>query len=155
MWGEDREETGRCSVSAAFRYRCRKRCIVGAPRLKSRVCNINISIRAIYSKEKNGSFLQANDLKIHMVQTTTNIIVIIAMKFHYLSFVICVVSDVDEVSDLWRIDLLKLCRNEHAGGADQLQLRAHDRHDREEAVGDGDRKVERLDLQLELVGDLD
>ena len=49
-----------------------------------------------------------------------------------LFFGVGVVGDIDELSHIWRVDLLILRSDEHAGGADQLKLGSLDRHVTEE-----------------------
>ena len=71
-----------------------------------------------------------------------------------LPLVVGVVSDVDELPDIWRVDLLVLGSNEHAGGADQLELGPLDRHVGEEPVDVGHSQVESLGLELVLLGHL-
>ena len=66
-----------------------------------------------------------------------------------------VVRDVDELIDRRRVDLLVLCRDEHAGDPHELQFAPVDGHLREKAVNVVDGQIERLGLEPVLLGNLD
>ena len=72
----------------------------------------------------------------------------------HLALGVRVVGDVDELRHVRRVDLLELAGDEHGGGADELQLGPLHRHQGEEAVDEVDRQVQRLRLQLVLLGHL-
>mmetsp|Transcript_135473 Transcript_135473/g.289740 ORF Transcript_135473/g.289740 Transcript_135473/m.289740 type:complete len:232 (+) Transcript_135473:371-1066(+) len=63
---------------------------------------------------------------------------------------VSVISDVDEVVHLRRVDLLELRSNEHRGHTHELKALPHHRHLREIAVDEVDREEEGLGPQLVL-----
>ena len=72
----------------------------------------------------------------------------------HLTLVVGVVSDVDELPHVRRVDLLVLAGDEHGGGAHQLQLGSLDRHVGEEPVDVGHGEVEGLGVELVLLAHL-